>query len=353
MNTKERKTEDVNTEICTSVSSTDNGTIVHSPSFYSTTKIDGYNALFNFIIGAKSIGKSFALKEKVVQRFLKNNETFIYMRRYKKEVDRRKMQKFFSDVATKHNWNITYNGSFCIDGKPFGIPMSLSTASTHASEVFKTNNSFVGTIIFDEVISRGGTHPYLKNEVQLFLETYATISRGAKTKVYFLGNEVNSSLISQSSNPYFDMWGIKKIHGIQRVNKQLCVEYCDMTSSNLFDESFMELVHGTDFERSLINNEIITDLSDIRSVDGSFICKIGRGEECIAIFRTYDDLSVCSTYNSGIIFYPKLPIKQHERLLPKRTYDMIMDMFSVGRIVYDNLSTKQKFYRLFSIKEVN
>ena len=55
-----------------------------------------YNCLFNFIIGARGVGKTYGCKEFVIKRFLREGEQFVYVRRYKDEL--KKMKRFFDDI---------------------------------------------------------------------------------------------------------------------------------------------------------------------------------------------------------------------------------------------------------------
>ena len=59
-----------------------------SPSFYyNFDKLFSYNFLIAFVIGERGVGKSFNAKVAVMKKFLKTGEQFIYVRRYKTELD--------------------------------------------------------------------------------------------------------------------------------------------------------------------------------------------------------------------------------------------------------------------------
>ena len=55
-----------------------------------------YNCLFNFIVGARGVGKTYGAKRFVIKKFLQNQEQFVYVRRYKDEL--KKMKRFFDDI---------------------------------------------------------------------------------------------------------------------------------------------------------------------------------------------------------------------------------------------------------------
>lgn len=67
-------------------------------SYYDGTKLLSYNALFSFIIGGRSIGKSYWFKRKAVKDFLKHGFQFIYVRRYKEELQKT-IHSFFNDIS--------------------------------------------------------------------------------------------------------------------------------------------------------------------------------------------------------------------------------------------------------------
>ena len=56
-----------------------------------------YNCLFNFILGARGVGKSYGAKRWAIRDFLKTGKQFVYVRRYKEEL--KKIDKFFDDVS--------------------------------------------------------------------------------------------------------------------------------------------------------------------------------------------------------------------------------------------------------------
>ena len=68
--------------------------------FYSYDRIRSYNAIWNFIISNRGGGKTYGFKMMAIKNFLKNGKQFIYVRRYKTELQEKTL--FFDDV--KHNF---------------------------------------------------------------------------------------------------------------------------------------------------------------------------------------------------------------------------------------------------------
>ena len=51
--------------------------------YYDYDKISSYNATFNMIITNRGFGKTYGAKKRAINKFLKKDEQFIYVRRYK------------------------------------------------------------------------------------------------------------------------------------------------------------------------------------------------------------------------------------------------------------------------------
>lgn len=65
--------------------------------YYDGSKAISYNALFSFCIGGRSIGKTYYFKKYAIKDFLKKKKQFIYLRRYKEELQKT-ISTFFNDV---------------------------------------------------------------------------------------------------------------------------------------------------------------------------------------------------------------------------------------------------------------
>ena len=86
--------------------------------FYDLSRVLSYNAYFNFLLGERGVGKTFSTKKFVINKFLKHNEQFIYLRRYKPEIKEAK-DTYFNDIISKfpnHSFE-TKNYKFKIDDK--------------------------------------------------------------------------------------------------------------------------------------------------------------------------------------------------------------------------------------------
>lgn len=164
--------------------------------YYNFDKLFSYNALINIVIGERGVGKSFNAKVAVLKNFLKTGEQFIYLRRYKTELDSAlvtfwddlQANGYFEDnvLKVKKSKMLT---TFTCDGEICGYAVPLSTANILKSTAFPK----VKTIIFDEFILdvASGTYKYMKNEPQMLLDVMETVFRLRDGRVLMLGNYIN------------------------------------------------------------------------------------------------------------------------------------------------------------------
>ena len=133
-------------------------------------------------------GKTYGATKLVVNKYLKKDEEFAYIRRYKPELAKA-LPKFFDSVNANNEFPEHYlcaksNRFFC-DSECFGYAMTLATAQ----DLKGTSFSKVTTIIFDEfIIEEGQKKYYLKNEVETFLGLIETLARMRDIRIFMLAN---------------------------------------------------------------------------------------------------------------------------------------------------------------------
>ena len=164
--------------------------------FYNFDKLFSYPFLIAMVIGGRGVGKSFNSKVAVLKKYLKTGEQFIYLRRYKTELDSA-LVNFWDDLQS-HGYFEEYNlkviksrmlTRFTCNGKVCGYAVPMSTANILKSTAFP----LVKTIIFDEFILdvASGTYKYMKNEPQMLCDIMETVFRLRDGQVIMLGNNVN------------------------------------------------------------------------------------------------------------------------------------------------------------------
>ncbi len=253
--------------------------------YYDYNNLFSRNALFNFIIGERGVGKTYGILKKCVKDFIKNKSQFVYLRRYKTEL------KEFKTLLDPHIQNEEFKGhdvfikgnKIYVDNEIAGFGFCISNSVTLKSSSFPK----VKTIIFDEFIIDKGNIIYLNDEVTKFLETYETIARMRDVKVYFLGNAITIY------NPYFEYFNITipydgtfKMYneGQILVNYIKNEEYREAKSKTIFGK----IIKNTNYGKYAIDNEMLRDS------DTTFIVK-----KLPSSARTICNMIICG-YNLGV-----------------------------------------------------
>lgn len=231
--------------------------------YYNYDKLFSYNFLLAFVIGERGTGKTFGAKVAVLKKYLKSGEQFIYLRRYKTELDTA-LATFWEDLQSNgyfEEYNLKVKKSkmltkFTCNDKICGYAIPLSTANILKSTAFPK----VKTIVFDEFILDGasGTYRYLKNEVTMMLDVIETVARLRDIQVIFLGNAL--SIV----NPYFSYFNLDLPYtGEFRTFKDgaIVVNYIKNTKYREAKKNskFGKLIEDTDYGRYAIDNKMLRD----------------------------------------------------------------------------------------------
>lgn len=249
--------------------------------YYNYDKLFSYNFLLAFVISERGLGKTFGGKVAVLKKFLKTGEQFIYLRRYKTELDTA-LATFWTDLQSNgffedHELKVVKSKmltKFTCDGQVCGYAVPLSTANILKSTAFPK----VKTIIFDEFLldTMAGTYRYLKNEVQMVMDVIETVGRLRDIQVIFLGNATSQM------NPYFASLGLSLPYnsefktfkdGLIVVNYAKNEEYRKVKKASRFGK----LIDGTDYGRYAIDNEFLRDNHDFikkRPEKCNFFCTL-------------------------------------------------------------------------------
>ncbi|NCC80595.1 MAG: hypothetical protein EOM07_13435, partial [Clostridia bacterium] len=230
-----------------------------------------YNCLFNFIVGDRGGGKSFGTLEYCVRQFQKYGKEFIYLRRYKEELDDSlptlfdaliKEGKFEGHEMHAKGKNLYF------DGKIMGYAVSLSTSMKRKS----VNYSNVHYIIFEEFMVDGVGSRYLgtgDKEVAVFENFYETVDRlRDQTRVFFLANAF--SMV----NIYFMRYKIRLKPPYKTYNKLGPIMVCIWQDQSYRDAKaktqFFDIVKGTEYAEHAYGNKFYMDSDKfIRKKNGS------------------------------------------------------------------------------------
>ena len=167
--------------------------------YYDYSRVISYGAFLNILIGERGVGKTFGATDFVTSRFLKKDEQFGYIRRYKSDL-KKSVPKFFDALIKENKYPDTdfkvKGDTFFINDKNAGQAFPLSVAQDFKSSNFPN----MTTLIFDEFnIEEGQKKVYLRDEVEIFLNLIETIGRMRDNlRIFMLGNATNLY-----TNPYF------------------------------------------------------------------------------------------------------------------------------------------------------
>lgn len=267
--------------------------------YWNINKLLSFNALLNIVIGERGCGKSYGSKLYVANRFIKKNEQFVYIRRYKTELKEAMMKQstpiFFEQIKDdpkmkNHEFKNTKDTMY-IDGKICGYAIPLSIANILKSSTYDK----VKTIIFDEFIIDKGNYHYLQNEVIQFLDVIETVARLRDIKVILLGNAISIT------NPYFSFFDLSLPYnsefktfkdGLIVVNYIKNMKYREVKKASRFGR----LIEDTEYGKYAIDNEFLRDSK-------YFIKKKNKNSKFFFIMKLGGrDFGIWIDYNTNSIF---------------------------------------------------
>lgn len=241
-------------------------------SFYRLDRIDKEDATYSMIIGERSNGKSFAVLERILNRYLEDGSQGAIIRRWDTDFKGGLGQEIYSGVVNagklkntpwdgieyKSNKFILYRWDDDLDRKIYDRqPFAYAFSLTQMEHTKSTSYDNVKTILFDEFLTRNS---YLPDEFVLFMNIISTIVRYRDdVKIYMCANTVNKSA------PYFSEMGIKHIDKIAQgtievysygdSRLKVAVEYCKPSVKSkpsnkyfAFDNPKLQMITGGAWE---------------------------------------------------------------------------------------------------------
>lgn len=240
--------------------------------YYRLDNILKTKAQYLMLLGERSNGKSYAVKEYVIKDYCKNGHEFAYLRRWREEIKSNSIEQYFDDMesviekATKGKYTTisVYRGDIFfatvdekgkkVRGEKIGYSMCL-TGETHYKSL---SYSKVYNMILEEFITDSG---YLPNECKRFVSLVSTIMRRRNGNIFMIGNTLTPVC------PYLREWGLvnvpKQKIGTIEVYKhttdekdengddvivEIAVEYCENSGNNtklIIGKSAKMITRGT------------------------------------------------------------------------------------------------------------
>ncbi len=214
------------------------------------------------VIGLRGGGKTYGAKVKVIDRFLEFGEQFVWIRRYKTELDET-IKDFFGKVRSEEYLREKYGDieyvrkgyRFYINGELAGHAISMTQASAYKSSEYPN----VEWIFFDEFLPEESGSGYLRGEVNTLFGLIETIQRQDRLRVILLGNAL------RFNNPYFIHFGISPFKkGIKYFkNKKVLVQmyYNKWFMREKIESDFGKMTKGSFFFDFAVLNTF-TDFND-------------------------------------------------------------------------------------------
>lgn len=325
--------------------------------YYDYTKILTYNAFINFLIGERGVGKTYGASKFVTSRFINKGEEFVYIRRYKSELQKA-VPEFFKALVNNNEFPdhelATKGNKFMIDGKVAGYSFSLSTAQSLKS----TNFPKVKTIIFDEFIIEEGQNHYIKNEVENFLGMVESISRMRDVRIFMLANAVTIT------NPYFIYFDISLPYntdiktykdGLILVQYMFNKEYREAKAQTKFGK----LTAGTEYSKYANENNFRLDNKNfIEKKTGSSRCSFGIKYKDVTygVWFDYNEgkIFVSLDVNSTQIFACTLNDHTPNTMLLSAIKDYnswktFIKNYKLGNVYYENIKIKNQIQELIRL----
>lgn len=343
--------------------------------YYNFAPVLSYNAIYNFVVGGRGIGKSYGAKKRAIDDAIKRGREFIYLRRYTKELTSSR-DTFMADIEhlyPEHDFR-THNGKLqytaFVDPDSFedeseynkalkardwttaGHFIALVTAQ-HKKSVAYPN---VYTIIYDEFIIEKGALRYLPSEHVAFNNFYSTVDRwNDRVKVLFLANSVSIM------NPYFIAYDIVPEPGrefVKRGGGFVVAHFPDSDefANDVYQTRFGRFISGTEYADYAVGNTFADNNDSLIEVKGAK-ARYQFTLECLTgTFSVWYAMG-----NNTFYVQEKLPKEQEvytlvpERMAEGKTLMSVRDKplaylrssFNTGRMLFDKPSTRNTLREIF------
>lgn len=335
---------------------------------YTLDNIRSYNALFNFIILLRGVGKTYSFKKFAITEAMEKGDQFMYLRRTDVELQD-SMNTFMNDVAKEFPGKefrirknmLQYNipdpdeeGCYLGNWEDLGHFAYLSNARRKKSVSYDK----VKYMAFDEFLipPLDKYASYLPDEVMVFLDFYETVARMRDVQVFFLSNAMSTI------NPYFLHFKLilpRSAKGIKRIGKDIVVEYHDNPEYREAKEKtrFGELVKDTRYGQYAIGNEFISENQDfIKKKTGRAFLQflIDIGGDTVAVYRDNNEqeIYVSQDIDRDCPFRYKYREAGKGFLVFKnrkgnRMIDDLVLNFELGNVYFENQHIKQIMIKFF------
>lgn len=337
--------------------------IFETNNFYDFKHILSRNAIYNFVCGARGLGKTYGAKHWAIRDYIKTKNQFIYLRRYATDLTTR--STWFADIAHEFpDYKFRVHGEYAQmasagpDDKKdrwetIGFFIALSKSQSKKSVAYPN----VTKIIFDEfIIDKGAIH-YLPQEARMFNDFYATVDRWRdKTRVLFLANSVSVM------NPYFLEFDIRpdpKNEWVSSHGGFICAHFApsEAFAADVFKTRFGQFIQSTDYAEYSVNGTFADNndaMVGTKSADAKYAFTLETKTGTFSVWIDY----------AGPTYYIQEKRPKQENvwtMLPERmtegktlvtysdkTLQYVRSGFSRGKVVFSSPQARNAFVGVFN-----
>lgn len=350
-----------------------------------------YNVAYRLIVGERSNGKTYSVKERIMDRIKYEPDfKFVYIRRRQEQVTRKIMRRLFEDISDKFEENIgdyihySTDAGFYLDdgqfaGRTVGYCMSVEMGVTQKGIPWND----IKLILFDEFLEYGFP---IEDEWAKFINLISTIVRKREdVEIFMLANTVTKF------STYFQQFGIdpKKLkqgeimYGSHQNGMTFAIEYC--RSANIIDgiksknkylgfdnDPTSNMIMYGEWDYDVVNTSNIDGIgwSANRRLIPIYLTALGEVYELsiyeqqnpIAFVRklntqngmvradikynlSYDNSLILTTKNGIVPMYGKINSLVDEST--KAYYDIFCLCVQAKRIVFDKISSGSDFMKIY------
>lgn len=331
--------------------------------YYNPSDMLSYGRILNYIVGGRSIGKTYGMKKFVVNQYKKHNFKFMWIRRYENELIG--MENFFLKVKKEFpndEFKVVKNKCwyFYMNDEVIGYAMELAKWNTYKG----LEMDDVYTIVFDEfLLEPKSLYKYMHNEPEPLLNMIDTILRVKEdprarcvclanitsiTNVYFTYFK-----IAPNTSEEFSVWKDGMIL-LQFPNTE------KFAQARLDHTRFGKLIEGTRYGDMSLHNKSNMDSDTFiqkKSKNSEHLCVIRVNNKHLGIWRDANEgkVYVSVKYDKTNRFVYALTLQDMEPNIyyatnwKKETYlKAVIEAMKYGYLYYDNLEVKNLMIEMFS-----
>jgi hypothetical protein len=329
--------------------------------YYNFRAVLSRNAVYNFIIGARGLGKTYGAKKKAINDYIRRGDQFIYLRRYHTEL-KSALPTLFADISHEFpgiHFRVVGQELQMRRGEKktdkweiMGYGIALSKAQQKKSVAFPR----VKTIIFDEfIIERGAVH-YLPEEAKAFNDFYSTVDRWKdKTRVLFLANSISIM------NPYFIEYDIRPKENQEWITLGdgfLCAHFApsEEFSTGVYKTRFGQFIAGTEYADYSVGSEFSDNNESLigrKTEKHKYYCTLETKTGTFSIWIDYSGpfFFIQEKRPKQELVWTMLPEKMAEgKSLVSYTDKMVQSLrsgFSRGRVTFSSPQARNAFVGIY------